>query len=156
LPAARQAQAARAHNNRGARMGDPWHIYPEQAAAGLWTTPTDLAKFLIEVQLTTVGRSRRVLNQPMAREMITPVGVGSYAVGFDVSKQGEGWYFGHGGSNWGFQANIVAHRVKGYGAVVMTNGDNGGALINQLRQVIQREYKWDALDLPIPRGYGPV
>ena len=156
LPATRQAQAARAHNNRGARMGDPWHVYPEQAAAGLWTTPTDLAKFLIEVQLATAGRSQRVLQQPMAREMITPVGVGPYAVGFDVSKQGEGWYFGHGGSNWGFQANIEAHRVKGYGAVIMTNGDNGGALINQLRQLIRREYKWDALDQPIPRRYGPV
>src|SRR3989442_4446674 len=46
LPAARQKQAARAHDRNGARMGDPWHVYPEHAAAGLWTTPTDLAKFL--------------------------------------------------------------------------------------------------------------
>ena len=76
LPAARHAQAARAHNNRGARMGDTWHVYPEQAAAGLWTTPTDLARFAIEVQLATVGRSRKVLSQAIAREMITPVGVG--------------------------------------------------------------------------------
>jgi CubicO group peptidase (beta-lactamase class C family) len=155
LPAARQAQAARAHNQRGARMGDPWHVYPEQAAAGLWTTPTDLAKFLIEVQLATMGRSQRVLSLPIAREMITPVGVGPYSVGFEVSKQGEGWYFGHGGSNWGFQANIVAHRVKGYGAVIMTNADSGAALIAQIRQIIQREHKWDALDQPIPRRYGP-
>jgi CubicO group peptidase (beta-lactamase class C family) len=155
LPAARQAQAARAHNQRGARMGDPWHVYPEQAAAGLWTTPTDLAKFLIEVQLATMGRSQRVLSEPIAREMVTPVGVGPYSVGFEVSKQGEGWYFGHGGSNWGFQANIVAHRVKGYGAVIMTNADSGAALIAQIRQIIQREYKWDALDQPIPRRYGP-
>jgi hypothetical protein len=46
--------------------------------------------------------------------------------------------------------------MKGYGAVIMTNGDNGGALISQIRQLIQREYKWDALDQPIPRRYGPV
>ena len=156
LPAARHAQAARAHNNRGARMGDSWHVYPEQAAAGLWTTPTDLARFAIEVQLATVGRSRKVLTQPIAREMITPVGVGSYAVGFDVSKQGEGWYFQHGGSNWGFQCSLIAHRVKGYGAVIMTNGDAGGGLIGQIQRMIQREYKWDALDQPIPRRYGPV
>jgi len=156
LPAARQAQAARAHNNRGARMGDPWHVYPEQAAAGLWTTPTDLAKFAIEVQLATAGRSKKVLSPAIAREMITPVGVGSYAVGFDVSKQGEGWYFQHGGSNWGFQCSLIAHRVKGYGAVIMTNGDAGGALLSQIQRLIQREYKWDALDQPIPRRYGPV
>jgi len=156
LPAARHAQAARAHDGKGMRRGDPWHVYPEQAAAGLWTTATDLAKFAIEVQLATAGRSKKVLSPAIAREMITPVGVGPYAVGFDVSKQGEGWYFAHGGSNWGFQCTLVAHRVKGYGMVIMTNGDNGGALINQIRQLIQREYKWDALDQPIPRRYGPV
>jgi CubicO group peptidase (beta-lactamase class C family) len=156
LPAARQAQAARAHNRMGARKGDPWHVYPEQAAAGLWTTPTDLARFAIEVQLAVLGRSNRVLSQNIAREMITPVGVGPYAVGFDVSKRGEGWYFAHGGSNWGFQCELIAHRAKGYGAVIMTNSDGGGALIQQLRRLIQQEYQWDALDQPIPRGYGPV
>ena len=156
LPAARHGQAARAHNNQGARSADPWHVYPEQAAAGLWTTPTDLAKFAIEVQLATAGRSKKVLAPAIAREMITPVGVGPYAVGFDVSKQGEGWYFGHGGSNWGFQCSLIAHRIKGYGAVIMTNGDAGGALIGQIQRLIQREFKWDALDQPIPRRYGPV
>ena len=156
LPAARQAQAARAHNRNGARMGDPWHVYPEQAAAGLWTTATDLARFAIEVQLAVLGRSDRAISPALAREMITPVGVGPYAVGFDVSKQGEGWYFAHGGSNWGFQCDLVAHRAKGYGAVIMTNGDGGGALIQQVRRMIQREYKWDVLDQPVPRGYGPT
>ena len=57
LPASREEQAARAHDRNGARMGDPWHVDPEQAAAGLWTTPTDLAKFLIEAQQSLLGRS---------------------------------------------------------------------------------------------------
>ncbi|MBM3770185.1 MAG: hypothetical protein FJW27_02660 [Acidimicrobiia bacterium] len=61
----------------------------------------------------------------------------------------------HGGSNWGFQCHLVAHRARGYGAVIMTNGDNGGAVLNELLGMIQREYQWDALDEPIPRGYGP-
>ncbi len=155
LPPGREKQAARAHDRTGARMGDPWHIYPEQAAAGLWTTPTDLAKFVIEVQLASVGRSTRVLSQTTAREMVTPVGVGPFAVGFQVSKEGEGWYFMHGGSNWGFQCDLMAHRVHGYGAVIMANSDSGGALIGRLRRLIQHEYKWDALDAPIPRRYGP-
>jgi CubicO group peptidase (beta-lactamase class C family) len=156
LPAARHAQAARAHNRMGARSADPWHVYPEQAAAGLWTTATDLARFASEVQLAALGRSTRVLSHSLAREMLSPVGVGPYAVGFDVSKQGEGWYFAHGGSNWGFQCDLVAHVSKGYGAVIMTNGDGGGALIQQLRRLIQQEYKWDALEAPLPRRYGPV
>jgi CubicO group peptidase (beta-lactamase class C family) len=155
LPASRERQAARAHNRAGARMDAPWHVYPEQAAAGLWTTPTDLAKFAIEVQLAVLGRSSRVLTAATAREMVAPVGVGPFAVGFQLDKQGEGWYFAHGGSNWGFQCELTAHRLHGYGSAIMTNGDNGGALIRELQKMIQREYKWDALDPPIPRRYGP-
>jgi len=130
-------------------------VFPEQAAAGLWTTPTDLAKFAIEVQLALQGRSSRVLSQPVAREMITPVGVGEYAVGFSISKQGQGWYFGHNGSTFGFRAQLLAHRSKGYGAVIMTNGASGATLIPQVLRLIQQEYTWDALDAPIPVRYGP-
>src|SRR5262245_30768665 len=149
LPAARQKQAARAHDRNGARMGDPWHVYPEHAAAGLWTTPTDLAKFLIEVQKSLRGQSNRVLTQSMTQEMVTPVGVGPFAVGFQIEKQGEGWYFMHGGSNWGFQCDMIAHRVKGYGVVIMTNADSGPPLIQELRRRIARQYNWDIFDRPI-------
>jgi CubicO group peptidase (beta-lactamase class C family) len=155
LPASREKQAARAHDRNGLRMGDPWHVYPEHAAAGLWTTATDLAKFLIEVQKSLLGQSNRVLSQTTMQEMVTPVGVGPFAVGFSVEKKGEGWYFMHSGSNWGFQCDMLAHRVKGYGLVVMTNGDNGGALIRELERRIQEENKWDVFDKPIPRTYGP-
>jgi CubicO group peptidase (beta-lactamase class C family) len=137
LPAAREKQAARGHNRTATRMGDPWHVYPERAAAGLWTTPTDLARFAIEVQLAVLGKSTRVLSQASALEMITPVGVGPYAVGFTIQKEGEGWYFSHGGSNWGFQCGLIAHRLHGYGAAIMTNGDSGGSLIRELTKFIQ-------------------
>lgn len=156
LPQNLEKQAARAHNRTGTRMGDPWHVYPEQAAAGLWTTPTDLARFAIEVQQSLLGKSNRVLSATTVREMVTPVGVGPFAIGFQMTKEGEGWYFTHSGSNWGFQCDLVAHRINGYGAVIMTNGDNGGALMARLRRLVQQEYTWDALDAPIPRRYGPA
>lgn len=147
--------AARAHSREGKAMGPKWHVYPELAAAGLWTTPSDLARFAIEVQLASAGRSERVLNRGMVREMLTPVGVGDYAVGFGIQKIGQGWYFAHGGSNWGFRATLLAHFANGYGLAIMTNGDQGGAVMAELTRRIQVAYGWDALAEPAPRGYRP-
>jgi CubicO group peptidase (beta-lactamase class C family) len=151
LSAERDRNAARAHDGMGRARDAKWHVYPELAAAGLWTTPTDLAKLAIELQLATQGKSRKVLSQSVAREMITPVGVGPYAIGFSVAKNGEGWYFSHGGSNWGFQCDLTAHTLKGYGVAIMTNSDSGGRLIRELRSRVAAAYHWDTLDKPIPR-----
>jgi CubicO group peptidase (beta-lactamase class C family) len=152
LTPARDRNAARAHSAAGRSMPDgKWHVYPELAAAGLWTTPTDLAKFAIEVQLSLQGKSNKVLSRDLARQMVTPVGVGPYAVGLSIEKRGEGWYFGHGGSNWGFRGDVTAHVSKGYGVAVMTNGDRGGALIEELKARVAAAYNWDSLARSIPR-----
>lgn len=151
LPDALASGAARAHDGDGNRMDAPWHVYPEQAAAGLWTTPTDLAKFMIEVQTTLAGRSTLVLDRPTMQNMTTPVGVGPYAVGFQLSQKGEGWYVEHGGSNWGFRAQVIAHVAKGYGLVVMTNSDSGGSLIAVIQERVATAYGWDSLDKPVLR-----
>ena len=145
--------AARAHDNNGDSRGPKWHVYPEHAAAGLWTTPTDLARLIIEVQRSASGESNRVLSQSMIQEMLNPVGVGPFAVGFTVSKIGEGWYFSHGGSNWGFRALMLAHKVKGYGLVVMTNADQGSTVINEISRRIQYTYNWDSVASAVERGY---
>lgn len=142
---------ARAHNGQGKAMDAAWHVYPEQAAAGLWTTPSDLARFLIEVQTAVRGPAGRVLSQAAAREMTAPVGVGPYAVGLSMEKQGEGWYFSHGGSNWGFQCYMVGHLRKGYGFAVTTNGDRGGLLIGEVERRLAEAYNWDTLHRPLVR-----
>jgi len=151
LSAERNSTAARAHSGRGAAMDAKWHVYPELQAAGLWTTPSDLARLAIELQRTLQGQSTRVLSLASAREMITPVGVGDFAVGFGLRKLGEGWYFGHGGSNWGFQCDLVAHVRKGYGVAIMTNADSGGVVVNEIRNRVAAAYNWDSLDKPVPR-----
>jgi CubicO group peptidase (beta-lactamase class C family) len=151
----RDRNAARAHGGDGQSRGAKWHVYPEMAAAGLWTTPSDLARFAIEVQKSAIGESNRVLSRTTVQEMLSPVGVGDFAVGFTIEKRGQGWYFSHGGSNWGFQCTLVAHKIHGYGLAIMTNGDRGGMVMAELSQRIQRAYEWDSMAEPAPRGYDP-
>ena len=145
------AKASKAHNGAGKRMDAPWHVYPEQAAAGLWTTPSDLARFAIEMQKAIRGPKGAVLTQASAREMLAAIGAGTFAVGFSVNQRGEGWYFSHSGGNWGFGCDLVAHFRKGYGVVVMTNGDAGGRIITEIETRVAAAYGWDTLDKPIPR-----
>ncbi len=147
----RDKRAARAHDRNGAVRDAKWHVYPELAAAGLWTTAPDLARFGIELQKSLQGRSNKVLSRVVAMEMATPVGVGPFAIGMEVAKNGEGWYMRHGGSNWGFQCLLIVHRLKGYGVAIMTNSDAGGRLIAELQQRVDAAYKWDSLDQPLRR-----
>jgi CubicO group peptidase (beta-lactamase class C family) len=138
------SQYAFAHDKDGRRFTVPWHVFPEQAAAGLWTTPTDLAHFIIEIQRAVRGPSGAVLRQAAAREMISPIGEGPFAVGIRLSNKGDGWYVFHGGQNFGFEALIIGHIRKGYGAVIMTNSEDGSTpFIEELEARIMDAYEWD-------------
>lgn len=152
LPPALDRNAARAHRGDGRPMGAArWHVYAALAAAGLWTTPTDLARFAIEVQKAARGDPDRVLTRAGVQEMLSPVGVGSYAVGFHIEQRGEGWYFSHSGGNWGFVCYLTAHKAKGYGVVVMTNSAGGRDVYREVVSRVERAYGWDSLDEPVPR-----
>src|SRR5262249_42531507 len=72
LPAASDALTATGTYMNGKSVEGRWHIYPEMAAAGLWTTPTDLAKFRIEIALSKQGKANHVLSQKSAQEMLKP------------------------------------------------------------------------------------
>jgi CubicO group peptidase (beta-lactamase class C family) len=151
LPPARASHAARAHDGEGKSMGASWHVYPEQAAAGLWTSPGDLARFIIEVQRAVRGPKGAVLTQAAVSAMVCPVGVGPFGVGLTIEKRGEGWYFNHNGSNWGFRGDVLGHVRKGYGVAILTNGDNGSPLISEIEARVAAAYHWDSLDKPLPR-----
>ena len=147
-----KAGGARARCERRSGWTRPWHVYPEQAAAGLWTTPTDLAKFAIEVQQT--------LARPIDASAVAGDGAGDGDAGRRRSvrgrlhasrKKARAGTSSHGGSNWGFRCDLIAHRSKGYGAVIMTNGDNGGRLMAALREKIARGSAWDMYDKPLTR-----
>lgn len=70
LPKELEARAAAGFSAIDEQVPGRWHIYPEMAAAGLWTTPSDLARYLIGVQESYQGRSNPVISQAMTREML--------------------------------------------------------------------------------------
>lgn len=142
LPAARRGAAAAGHDKDGRPVPGLYHTYPEMAAAGLWTTPTDLARFLLEVRKARQGASS-VLGRETAALMTTPT-KGGYGLGLSIQGTGAAASFGHGGSNEGFKCQMVAFFDKGQGAVIMTNGDQGGWLCREILRAVSREYDWPA------------
>lgn len=134
-------QVAAAHDWKAEPILGGWHIYPEQAAAGLWTTPSDLARFAIGLQRSFHGESQALLNQETARLMLTEV-IGGTGLGLGVSGTGDGLHFTHGGSNKGYRSYMVAYPNTGDGVVVMTNGDGGDDLMMEVVRGVARVYGW--------------
>jgi CubicO group peptidase (beta-lactamase class C family) len=136
LPAALADNAATAHDSQGQPIKGKYHTYPEMTAAGLWTTPSDLARVVLELQ--TGGH---VLKPATQREMLTKV-LGDYGLGLALAETEGQKSFSHGGSNAGFQCMMFAYLTGGRGAVVMTNGDRGGALASEILRSVAAEYGW--------------
>ncbi len=122
-----------------------WHAYPEMAAAGLWTTPSDLARFAIEIQKSLRGEPNHVLSKDMTEQMLTP-GLNNHGLGPSLNGEGDDARFGHGGSNEGFRCQLVAYREGGKGAAVMTNSDSGGNLAQEVLLSIAQEYGWSGIE----------
>ena len=98
-------------------------------AAGLWTTPTDLANYIIEHWLSLQGKSNKILTKESEVKMVTPFIPGSgYGQGFGITFKGTEIYFGHSGGNEGFLSNKVIDKESGFGAVVIINGSNFGII----------------------------
>jgi len=140
LPAARAALTAGGAYADGKPVHGKWHVYPEMAAAGLWTTPTDLAKFAIEVALSKQGKSNRVLSQKMTQEMLTPV-MDEVGLGFFMEKDNPG-QFGHNGADEGFQALLTMNADTGNGIALMADSDNGISVMNHVLRRVAKEYGW--------------
>lgn len=157
LPAKLAANAAAAHRPDGSMIAGKWHVYPEMTAAGLWTTPSDLAKVVLEIQ--SPGRA---LQPATVREMLTKV-QGDYGLGLSLGgslllssatpgTQGrlvesvavprDSRSFSHGGANEGYRCMMFAYVSGGRGAIVMTNGDMGGPLADEILRSIAAEYGW--------------
>ncbi len=141
LPQALRDNAAVPYRGDGKPVEGGAHIYPEMAAAGLWTTPTDLAKYAIEVEQSIGGKANHVLSANITRQMLTP-GMGHWGLGLEMGGSDANPYFSHGGANEGFRNIFAAYEKNGDGAFVMTNSDSGGGLGDEIMHSIAAEYNW--------------
>jgi CubicO group peptidase (beta-lactamase class C family) len=120
-----------------------YHIYPELGPAGLWTTPTDLARLLMDLQASANGRHSKLLSPKMTAEMLTPI-KGDWGLGAELSGTGAGQRFGHDGVNEGFQSRMMAYVHRGDGIIVMTNG-GGRRLADEIIRAVAKDYGWTEL-----------
>ena len=155
LPPDRLAAAAAGHRGDGSIVPGKRHTYPEMAAAGLWTTPTDLAKFFLELSLARAGKSS-LIPQDTAMLMTTVVakngpGPGGVGLGVFIMDRNGTLTFGHGGADEGFQADAVTSLDGGYGVVVMANSDNGFRLFAEIERTVFAAMGWPGAGTPIER-----
>ncbi len=136
-----QKNISAAYYGNGTLIEGLWHNYPEQAAAGLWTTPSDLAKYCIEVQEIVKGKSSGVLSKETIELMLTKH-KRDWGLGPSLNGEGDSLVFGHGGKNAGFTNNMSAYAHLGHGVIVMTNADNGGQLAREIQLGIFDYYNW--------------
>jgi CubicO group peptidase (beta-lactamase class C family) len=139
-PPPKGLEAAEAHID-GTALAGRWHVYPELAAAGLWTTPSDLARFVMAIQKANHGDKDAILSPELAREMLRPQ-IGDAGLGVFLGGKGHSATFGHNGSNAGFECCFIGFVETGQGAVLMTNAQGGQALIDELMQSLRAEYAW--------------
>ena len=146
LPQAYLPQAATGHNRNGEPVPGKWHTYPEQAAASLWTTPSDLARLIIEIIKSLKGESNRVLSPEMTAQMLIPqvsiaVNWGS-GLGFDIVKADGMTRFGRPGWNEGFHSIMIGCPETRQGIIWMTNGENGRRLGLEVSHGLAEVVKW--------------
>lgn len=139
LPADRLEWAAAGVLPDGSSVVGKRHTYPEMAAAGLWTTSADLARFMLAMRDALRGDSP-LLKASTATSMLQPR-LGDYGLGFGLSKVNGEAYFGHNGWDEGFCTLLIAHRRKGVGVAIMINA-NQPELMEEIKRAVAFTYDW--------------
>jgi len=152
LPEALWGEAASGHDHDGTVMAGGWRVHPELAATGLWTTPSDLARFIIEIQQSRRGESSRLLSRAMTETMLRPV-MNDFALGFSIPRPAPPAppmnVFMTSGPTAGYRAMATGFLEHGAGVVIMTNGDGGFPLIDEIFRALAAEYGWEGF--PVDR-----
>jgi CubicO group peptidase (beta-lactamase class C family) len=141
------AELATGYHTDGRPVPGKYHIYPEQAAAGLWTTPSDLCRYITEVNLSMNGRSSKVLSPEMMRTRLTSVIDSNFGLGVFLTKRGGYTWFSHSGGNEAFLSLYYGNPATGDGMAIMINGEDFG-VINELFMSLCRVYGWEGFFKP--------
>jgi CubicO group peptidase (beta-lactamase class C family) len=149
LPPALLKYAAAGVLPHGAAVEGKRHIYPEMAAAGLWTTAGDLASFAIEIQKALNGDSK-LMSKNMAKMMTTEIDSG-YALGWGINNRGGSGYFSHGGWDEGFCTQLTGHLEDGYGVAIMINS-NHPEFLDEVVNAVGLTYEWEGYQAKETQG----
>jgi CubicO group peptidase (beta-lactamase class C family) len=144
LPDNLRHKAVCAYNGDGDMVDGGYHVYPEMAAAGLWTTPSDLAKLGLELQLTLKEESNKILSKEYLEKMLTTQVGGKYGIGFAIGGEGNNVKFYHSGCNTGFESHMVFYKENGKGMVVMIDSQQDDLLVEIMKSVANA-YEWSDL-----------
>ena len=145
LPADLDGAAMRGHSADGKELYGGYRIFPEHAAAGLWSTPTDLANLLLLMGRAWRGESQLFLQPEAARTMLTPQNGGPYGLGAAIGEADGVLAVMKRGQNAGYHAYLILLPAEGKGMVVMTNSDNGSILAEALIRRAAALFDWPAL-----------
>ncbi len=137
----KQKICSSAYNRDGSPIPNKFHVYPEQAAAGLWMTPSDLCNYIIDMQLAYKGIPSKVLNPEMVKLHLTPYNDGPTAMGTFIEDHDGAKYFQHGAGNDGFCGQFYSSLEDGYGVVLFMNTDDGKLLFEVINSVA-KAYNW--------------
>ena len=154
-PASSLEHTARGHLADGGEVPGGWHNHPEQAAAGLWATASDLAVLLLEVRKGYLGRSK-VFTQASIRELLAKP-VEGHVYGFRLIGEGDQVFITHYGGTVGYRAGMTLNLKTGDGAVFLTNSDNGSELGAEFLGAVSRVHDWPAFgEAQVTRAIQPV
>lgn len=145
---------ARAHDFDGSEIAGGWHIYPEQAAAGLWTTPSDYARFVLALMAASEGRSERGVRESVASAMLNPV-ADEYGLGIGIQTRQDEIRLTHSGLNRGYICNFMAFPARGDVIVTMTNSAKGFPMVGDVNRTANVVYGWPSSPL-IVKNRAPV
>lgn len=141
LDAGRGARTATGYYLDRTPVHGRWHVYPEMAAAGLWTTPSDLARFAIEIQETLAGHGHGVISPAMARQYLTPQ-KDDWGLGIALAGSGHALRFSHDGRDEGFDASLIATAETGQGVAIMINGNDNANFVDRIARYVANAYHW--------------